>query len=65
MNAAQAAAMSGPDLNPHFRRRWEEPDSLVVPRPEPRNERPGDDLDGLALLLAWRRDRSHRGEDGR
>ena len=57
MDAAAAAAMSDPDRNPLFRRRWREAGDVVAPRPAPPDHRARDALDGLALLLAWRRER--------
>lgn len=51
MNAADAARMSDPLLNPHFRRRWAEDRDVVQP-----GKQPDDNLGaiGLALLKAWR-----------
>ena len=60
MDPATAAAMSDPARNPLFRRRWLEGDAPVVPRPAPPNAPSAEDLDGLALLLAWRRERERR-----
>ena len=61
--AAAAAAMSDPDRNPLFRRRWCEADFVVVLRLPPPDHRARDALDGPALLLAWRRERERRGDD--
>jgi hypothetical protein len=51
MNAADAARMSDPLLNPHFRRRWAEYREVHPPW-----KVPDDNLGaiGLALLKAWR-----------
>jgi hypothetical protein len=53
MDAATAAAMSDPERNPLFRRRWQEQLSEpVLPWPE----EPDDDMEPTshALLLRWR-----------
>lgn len=52
MNAADAARMSDPLLNPHFRRRWAEDRDA-----HPLGKVPDDNLGaiGLALLKAWRK----------
>ena len=61
MDAATAAAMSDPDQNPKFRRRWHD-----APRePErypPQSLEPGDavELTGRELLEEWRRERARR-----
>ena len=60
MDAAAAALMSDRERNPLFRRRWLEGDAPVVPRPALPNAPSAEDLDGLALLLAWRRQRERR-----
>jgi len=60
MDAASAAAMSDPERNPHFRRRWSEMDDIVVPRPLPSADA-DQSLDGAALLQAWRRERAQAG----
>lgn len=54
MDAADAARMSDPDRNPHFRRRWAENGVRHASMP---TMCAGDDLGpiGLALLEAWRR----------
>jgi hypothetical protein len=67
MDAAAAARMSDPQLNPHFRRRWREPASPGTPEPvvqidaaaRRRYER-------LAELLRaeWRRRRDEAGAGG-
>lgn len=53
MDAATAAAMSNPDRNPHFRRRWTdgEADASAL------STRPSVGTFGLALLEALRRRR--------
>lgn len=60
MDAAAAALMSDPERNPLFRRRWAETGEVVVPRPAPRPDL-DDALDGVALLAAWRRERTAEG----
>ena len=55
MDAATAAAMSDPDRNKWFRRRWSEP-----PQSPARTTSPGQptgpvELTGYALLEQWRR----------
>jgi hypothetical protein len=59
MDAASAAAMSDPDRNPHFRRRWGQP---PMPRVVPVHQPPDGILGaiGIALIKASRRDRSPR-----
>ncbi|MBL6459398.1 hypothetical protein JMJ55_29205 [Belnapia sp. T6] len=61
MDAATAAAMSDPERNPAFRRRWQD-----VASPSPALGRPlaaQDDLEltGRELLEQWRRERAQRG----
>jgi hypothetical protein len=58
MDPATAAAMSDPDRNRWFRRRWFEPSSAPPLRPEG-PARPGDvvELTGYALLEHWRWER--------
>jgi hypothetical protein len=58
MDTAAAAAMSDPERNRWFRRRWAE---RVVRRPDPAGPEqgtPGLDLLGRELLAAWRRERA-------
>ncbi len=52
MNAADAARMSDPLLNPHFRRRWAEDRDDQAPSRGRDNEL---GAIGLALLEAWRK----------
>jgi hypothetical protein len=52
MNAATAAAMSDPDRNPMFRRRWVETAAAPV---TPRSTAGAFGPIGLALIDAWRR----------
>ena len=57
MDAATAAAMSDPERNRHFRRRWQDPQA---PRTEPADRHASRDADPLGpigheLLEAWRR----------
>jgi hypothetical protein len=55
MDAAAAAAMSDPDRNPHFRRRWREQASpRVIQVIAPSRETLG--AIGIALVEAWRRE---------
>jgi hypothetical protein len=54
MDAAAAARMSDPDLNPHFRRRWLTPD-LLDPTQPVRSPDVGLGPIGRALLEAQRR----------
>lgn len=58
MDAARAAAMSDPERNRWFRRRWLEPEG-VKPRPVG-DASPSDQLEktGLDLLLTWRRQKA-------
>jgi len=61
MDAATAASMSDPELNPKFRRRWQENPcerALSLP-PAPVS---GDtvELTGRELLEQWRRERASR-----
>jgi hypothetical protein len=60
MDAASAAAMSDPDRNPHFRRRWVQPTARprVVPVVQPPDGTLG--AIGIALLKSWRRARYDR-----
>ncbi|GEM_PF-4986981 len=58
MDPARAAAMSDPELNRWFRRRWVEPEAV---KPWPANDAiPGHPLEqtGLDLLHAWRRQKA-------
>jgi hypothetical protein len=63
MDAATAAAMSDPERNPAFRRRWR--DAGMPPQPPtPKSGSKQDafELTGHELLKQWRQDRmSHRG----
>jgi hypothetical protein len=65
MDAATAAAMSDPERNPAFRRRWhEQPDHHVpVQAPTPMPE-VALEVTGRALLELWRQER-RRHEGGR
>ena len=54
MNAATAAAMSDPERNPNFRRRWLEPGPLAM-RVTPRDTTGVVGPIGLALIVAWQR----------
>lgn len=59
MDAARAAAMSDPERNPNFRRRWQEgPPPLADALREDQPERLG--TIGRALLGAWRRQQVRR-----
>jgi hypothetical protein len=63
MDAATAAAMSDPERNPAFRRRWQ--DAGTPPQPPAREPDPKQDpveQTGCALLEQWRRDRAGRGD---
>lgn len=61
-DAATAAAMSDPDQNRWFRRRWNEQEEIAAPEeriePAPRIDL---DLLGHELLLDWRRQRAVSG----
>ncbi len=60
MDAAAAAAMSDPERNPAFRRRWREaPGEPAWPSPV---HEPEDTIavTGLELLEQWRRERARR-----
>jgi hypothetical protein len=61
MDAATAAAMSDPERNPAFRRRWQE---VGAPRPPDQPQTAQDDLEltGRELLEQWRREQTQRGE---
>lgn len=62
MDAAAAAAMSDPERNPAFRRRWQ--DAYTPPQlPGPKLKSVQDDLEltGRELLEQWRRDRARDG----
>ena len=62
MNGATAAAMSDPERNPKFRRRWQ--DAPCEPgRYPPQPLELGDtvELTGRELLEQWRRERGRRG----
>lgn len=56
MDPAAAAAMSDPDRNPQFRRRWDDTES-VQPGGSPRNSSAVVGTLGLALLEAFKRRR--------
>jgi hypothetical protein len=59
MDAATAAAMSDPERNPAFRRRWQ--DTYPPPQSspsEPKSEHDALDLTGRELLEQWRRERA-------
>ena len=58
-DTASAAAMSDPDRNRWFRRRWDEPACLVHVASEAGPPLPQDELasTGLALLHEWRQQR--------
>ena len=62
MDAAAAAAMSDPERNPKFRRRWQDPPREPGWTP-PADLEPEDavELTGRELLEQWRRDRARRG----
>ena len=59
---AAAAAMSDPERNPAFRRRWREAPNAPREMPPP-DLGPEDavELAGRELLEQWRRDRARRG----
>ncbi len=59
---AAAAAMSDPERNPAFRRRWRDAPGKPGARP-PADLEPEDalELTGRELLEQWRRDRARRG----
>ena len=58
MDAATAAAMSDPDRNKWFRRRWSEPPDVAECR-QPRTPEPNQDVEqiGAALREQWRGER--------
>ena len=56
MDAASAAAMSDPDRNPWFRRRWSEPSDIVQRRQGPPEPNEALDQIGSALREQWRRE---------
>ena len=59
MDAATAAAMSDPERNPAFRRRWQE--TCTPPRQphsEPPRTRDALELSAQKLLEKWRRERA-------
>ena len=62
MDAAAAAAMSDPDSNRWFRRRWHEPRPPAerLPHAEACGQDPVEQT-GRALLEEWRRERALRG----
>jgi len=63
-DAAAAAAMSDPERNPAFRRRWTER-AESLPMPACTLEQDADlELAGRQLLAAWRRERGADGEGG-
>jgi hypothetical protein len=63
MDAATAAAMSDPERNPAFRRRWQDagtPPQPPTPKPDPKRDPL--ELAGHELLKQWRQDRmSYKG----
>ena len=62
MDAATAAAMSDPERNPAFRRRWQE--ACTPPLPPDAKALVAQDaleLTGRELLEQWRRERGSRG----
>jgi hypothetical protein len=62
MDAATAAAMSDPDRNPSFRRRWKDANTRQQPHVgEPNSERDALELTARELLEQWRRERAQRG----
>jgi hypothetical protein len=62
MDAASAAAMSDPDRNPAFNRRWREPTLPVEPLwSVPRVELEPMELIVQVLLNEWGRERALRG----
>jgi hypothetical protein len=62
MDAAAAAAMSDPERNPKFRRRWQAAPPCEPERYPPQSLEPGDavELTGRELLEEWRRERARR-----
>lgn len=58
MDAASAAAMSDPERNPAFRRRWQDQPGHLVHANAPA-QKPDDAIEqtGRALLEQWRRER--------
>jgi hypothetical protein len=64
MDAATAAAMSDPDRNRFFRRRWRETWVVVAAQPRPATD-PAERLElaGQDLLREWRRERAQRQAD--
>jgi hypothetical protein len=67
MDAAAAARMSDPQLNPHFRRRWREPAGLGTPETVVQIDAAARRrLERLAELLRaeWRRRRDEHGLGG-
>jgi len=60
MDAASAAAMSDPERNPLFRRRWLEPAGSATGRAIAEHPGPDDDLavTGLELREQWRQERA-------
>jgi hypothetical protein len=64
MDAATAAAMSDPDRNTFFRRRWRETWVVVTAQPHPATDpAEGLELAGQDLLREWRLERAQRQED--
>lgn len=56
MGAADYAAMSDPDRNPHFRRRWTD-ESMHRLRPAPKPEPDcHEEPNGLVMALRWRQE---------
>src|SRR3954447_7967499 len=57
MDAASAAAMSDPDRNPAFRRRWQDAHTRPeLPTQRPKSGQDALELTGRELLEQWRRD---------
>jgi hypothetical protein len=63
MDAATAAAMSDPERNPAFRRRWQEIGTPPQPHDDaPQRAQDALELTGRELLEQWRRERASLGE---
>ena len=61
MDAATAAAMSDPERNPAFRRRWQEaPDRPAAPHQPVQEPATSLERTGRELLDQWRQDRARR-----
>ena len=62
MDAATAAAMSDPERNPAFRRRWQDTKTPLQPHEDsPQRAQDVVELTGRDLLEQWRRERASRG----